>query len=82
MYLHVLTIFSRFRRTKTQFMHFVSDCIREKGEGGERYLGEGNKNMSLYNFLSLYTNKIKFYTLVVEEASERWSEKGERRARV
>ena len=58
----VYTIFSRFIQTETQFIHFASVCISEKGEGGERDLGEWRarsgrgkrgeqKYMYLYNFL-------------------------------
>ena len=36
----VYIIFSRFIQTETQFIHFASVCISEKGEGGERVLGE------------------------------------------
>ena len=58
----VYTIFSRFIQTETQFIHFTSVCISEKGEGGERDSGEWRarsgkgetgeqKYMYLYNFL-------------------------------
>ena len=65
MYLQV-TIFSRFIQTKTQFIHFVSVCMSNRGEDGERDLGErkeGNENICIYTiFLTLYKNR--FYTLV------------------
>ena len=60
MYLHVYIQFSRaLYKQKTQFIHFSSVCISEKGEGGERDLGEWRarswrgeqKYMYLYNFL-------------------------------
>ena len=58
----VYIIFSRFIQTETQFIHFASVCISEKGEGGERDLGEWRARsgrgeraeqeyMYLYNFL-------------------------------
>ena len=58
----VYTIFSRFIQTETQFIHFASVCISEKGEGGERDLvkwrarsgtgeREEQKYIYLYNFL-------------------------------
>ena len=36
----VYTIFSRFIQRETQFIHFASVCISEKGEDGERDLEE------------------------------------------
>ena len=58
----VYTIFSRFIQIETQFIHFASVCISEKGEGSERDLGEWRarsgrgergqqKYMYVYNFL-------------------------------
>ena len=58
----VYTIFSRFIQTETQFIHFASVYISEKGEGGKRDLGEWRvrsgrgergeqKYIYLYNFL-------------------------------
>ena len=55
----VYTIFSRFIKTETQFIHFASVCISEKGEGGERDLGEGiegNKNICIYTIFSALYN--------------------------
>ena len=77
MYLHVCKqFFSHFIQIETQFIHFASVCISEKGEGGERDLvewrarsGRGErgeqKYMYLYNFLLLYTNRNRSYTIVV-----------------
>ena len=81
----VYTIFSRFIQTETQFIHFASVCISEKGEGGERDLEEGrerNRNMCIYTiFYVLYNWKQFLYTCVClksKEASERLEESGER----
>ena len=62
----VCTIFSRFIQTETQFIHFASVCISEKGEGGERDLREwraksgrgieGNKNICIYKIFSALYN--------------------------
>ena len=71
----VYTIFSRFIQTETQFIHFASVCISEKGEGGERDLGEwraksgigergGTKIHVFIQFSLLYTIGNNFYTFV------------------
>ena len=71
----VYTIFSRFIQTETQFIHFASVCISEKGEGGERDLGEwrarsgrgerGEQKIYVFiQFSLLYTIRNNFYTLV------------------
>ena len=70
----VYTIFSRFIQTETQFIHFASVCISEKGEGGKRDLGEWRarsgrgergeqKYMYLYNFLCFIQLKTIFIHL-------------------
>ena len=70
----VYIIFSRFIQTETEFIHLSSVCISEKGEGGERDLGEwrarcergerGEKNICIYTIFSAYTIRNNFYTLV------------------
>ena len=70
----VYTIFSRFIQTETQFIHFVSVCVSEKGKGGERNLGEwqarsgrGERGEQKYVFIQfslLYTIRNNFHTLV------------------
>ena len=71
----VYTIFSRFIQTETQFIHFASVCISEKGEGGERDFGRvaseiwkreerGTKIYVFIQFSLLYTIRNNFYTLV------------------
>ena len=55
----VYTIFSRFIQTETQFIHFASIYISEKGKGGERDLEEGreeNKNICIYTIFSALYN--------------------------
>ena len=79
-------------QTETQFIHFAYVCISEKGEGGERDLGEWRarsgrwergeqKYMYLYNFFCFIQLETIFLHLCLYKkwgTSERLEESGER----
>ena len=74
----VYTIFSHFIQTETQFIHFVSVCISERGEGGERdkkewraRSGRGNKNICIYTISSYFIQIETYFIHLCLHKSER-----------
>ena len=71
----VYTIFSRFIQTETQFIHFASVYISEKGE---RYLEEGERRTKIYVFIQFLYTCVCIKSEEASEILERERESGER----
>ena len=87
MQLYLYTIFSRFIQTQmSQCIHLYLYKVRETSKSGKRDLGEERgeqKNMYIYNFFSLYTNKNAIHLCMYKSERDRErAREGEWRARV